>query len=123
MVYSVVMRFLTEILTKVFKYALLYLSLCSNFSRTPIFIEQNTVLSPSETDFSFNNEHNNNSMSLDVSKTAKDNTQIVTQEDYNNRVVCLQNAFQIYCLVSPKSAKSFNQYQLTTPINIPAMVN
>lgn len=63
------------------------------------------------------------SISLDVSKTAKNNTQIVTQEDYNNRVACLQNTFQVYCLVSPKSGKSFNQYQLTTPINIPTMVN
>lgn len=32
-------------------------------------------------------------MSLDVRKTAKVSTQIVTQKDYNNRVACLQNAF------------------------------
>lgn len=61
-------------------------------------------------------------MSLDVRKTAKVSTQIVTQKDYNNRVACLQNTFQIHCLVSTKSAKSFNQYRLITPINIPTMV-
>lgn len=49
-------------------------------------------------------------MCLDVKKTAEDNIQIVTQEDYKNRVACLQNTFQIYCFVSPQSAKSFNQY-------------
>lgn len=62
MVYSVVMGFLIEILTTVSKYVLLYLSLCSNLFGTSIFIEQNTVLNASETDFSFNNEHNNKSL-------------------------------------------------------------
>lgn len=39
-----------------------FICLCSNFSGTSIFIEQNTVIDPSETDFSFNNEHNNKSL-------------------------------------------------------------